>query len=278
MHQWVKNLLVLAPTLAAHQFGQALSASLVAFVSFSLCASSLYILNDLLDLESDRAHPRKRLRPFAAGDLSSKAGIWCAIALFAGSIVIALLLPPAFVLVLLGYAALSLLYSVVLKNKLLMDVVALACLYGIRLVAGGAASQLEISPWLAAFSLFLFFCLALLKRCAELADQKASEGTTLPGRSYSKQDLPALVSMSAASGFVSVLVLALYVDSDAVRSLYSHPDRIWFACIPYMYWISRMILLTHRGEMHDDPVVFAVKDPVSIVVAIVCAVIVVAAT
>jgi 4-hydroxybenzoate polyprenyltransferase len=277
VHQWVKNLLVLAPALAAHQFGQALAASLIAFVSFSLCASSLYILNDLLDRESDRAHPRKKLRPFAAGNLSSTTGLWFAFVLFAGAVAIALTLPLAFPLVLVGYATVGLLYSVWLKSKLLVDVVVLACLYGIRLQAGGAASELALSPWLVAFSIFLFFCLATIKRCAELADHKASGGTTLPGRGYSTLDLQALISLSAASGLVSVLVLALYVDSDAVHSLYSHPDRLWFACVPYLFWISRMILLTHRGEMHDDPIVFAFNDATSIAVAIVCALIVLAA-
>jgi 4-hydroxybenzoate polyprenyltransferase len=278
MHQWVKNLLVLAPALAAHQFGAALSASLIAFVSLSLCASSLYFLNDILDRESDQAHPRKRFRPIASGDLSPATGIWFAALLFVGSVAIALLLPSDFLLAIVGYAALSLLYSLWLKSRLLIDVVVLACLYGVRLIAGGAASQVAISPWLAAFSLFLFFCLAILKRCAELAGKKEAGGTALPGRSYSTMDLPALISMSAASGFVSVLVLALYVDSEAVRALYSHPDRIWLACIPCLFWITRMILLTHRGEMHDDPVVFAVKDPVSIFVAVICALIVVVAT
>jgi 4-hydroxybenzoate polyprenyltransferase len=176
-----------------------------------------------------------------------------------------------------GYATVGLLYSVWLKSKLLVDVVVLACLYGIRLQAGGAASELALSPWLVAFSIFLFFCLATIKRCAELADHKASGGTTLPGRGYSTLDLQALISLSAASGLVSVLVLALYVDSDAVHSLYSHPDRLWFACVPYLFWISRMILLTHRGEMHDDPIVFAFNDATSIAVAIVCALIVLAA-
>ena len=273
LHQWLKNLLILVPALAAHRFDAALFGSVLAFVSFSLCASSVYILNDLLDLGSDRAHARKRRRPFAAGRLPLVGGAMLVPVLLAISGGIALLLPAKFLLVIGGYYALTCAYSFSLKRKMLVDVVALACLYGTRLLAGSAATGIVLSPWLGALSIFLFFCLALVKRCAELADRKANGGGAVAGRGYTSDDLPALQAMSAASGFVAVLVFALYVDSPAVRVLYSHPDRLWIISVLILYWVSRMLLLTHRGHMHDDPVVFAAKDRVSLMIAAGCAVV-----
>jgi 4-hydroxybenzoate polyprenyltransferase len=275
-HQWLKNLLVFVPAFAAHEFGTGLATAAVAFLSFSLCASGVYILNDLLDRNHDRAHPRKRFRPLASGALGFAAGQRLALALLLAAVLVGLSLPAQFLLILLGYFALTGVYSLRLKQMLLIDIVVLACLYGVRLAAGGAASGIELSPWLAVFSLFLFFCLATVKRCAELADRKASGGTILEGRPYRTDDLPALFAMAAASGFVSILVLALYVNSDVVRSAYSHPEGLWFACIPFMLWISRILLLTHRGEMHDDPIVFAATDRASLAFAFACGLIVIA--
>lgn len=271
LHQWLKNILILLPALAAHRLGGALFSCILGFVSFSLCASSVYVLNDLLDLRSDRAHARKRLRPFAAGRIPLIKGALLFPALLVSSLLIALMLPWRFLLVLAGYYALTCAYSFWLKRQTLVDVVTLACLYGIRLVAGSAAASIILSPWLVAFSIFLFFCLALVKRCAELVDRKArgKEGI-LVGRGYSTEDIPALQAMSAASGFVSVLVLALYVDGPAVRALYSHPGRLWAIAVLLLYWVSRTILLTHRGLMHDDPVVFAAKDRTSLLIAFGC--------
>lgn len=270
VHQWLKNLLILVPAIAAHQFGAPLFNSMIAFVSFSLCASSVYILNDLVDLRSDRAHERKRHRPFASGAIPLVQGAFIAPALLVLSVGIGLFLPPKFLLILFGYYALTCSYSFWLKRKALVDVVSLACLYGTRLLAGGAASGLALSPWLAAFSIFLFFCLALVKRCAELGDRQESPGALVPGRGYRADDLPALMSMAASSGFVSVLVMALYLNSDAVRTMYSRPKDIWVICVFLMLWISRTLLLTHRGQMHDDPVVFAAKDRVSAFIAVAC--------
>lgn len=267
-HQWLKNLLVFVPTLAAHDFGTGLATSAVAFLSFSLCASAVYILNDLLDREHDRAHPRKRFRPVTSGALPAAAALRLSFVLLLASVLVAFSLPSRFLLVLLGYFALSALYSLWLKQMLLVDVVTLACLYGARLAAGAAASGIALSPWLAAFSLFIFFCLAMVKRCAELADKEAGGGKMIKGRAYSADDLPALFTMAAASGFVSILVLALYVNSDAVRGAYAHPEWMWFVCIPFTLWITRVLLLTHRGEMHDDPIVFAATDWMSLAVAV----------
>ena len=263
VHQWLKNILIFAPALAAHQFGTALFASFLAFASFSLCASSVYILNDLLDLRNDRAHPRKRLRPFAAGRIPIVHGVAQVPGLLLGSLAVALFLPFEFVLVLIGYLFLTCAYSLELKRRMIVDVVALACLYGSRLAAGGAATGVPLSPWLIAFAMFLFFSLALMKRWAELADHLHSGRGDPLGRGYQLDDLPVIRSMATASGYVSVLVLALYINGDAVSALYRHPDRLWLNCVLLLFWVSRMIMVTHRGRMHDDPLVFASTDRIS---------------
>jgi 4-hydroxybenzoate polyprenyltransferase len=264
VHQWLKNLLVFAPALAAHRFGDALIVSLVAFISFSLCASSVYILNDLIDLRNDRAHPRKRFRPIAARQVPITHAVALFPTLLLASFGIALFLPTNFVFVLAAYFFLTCAYSLELKRRMLVDVVALACLYGSRLVAGGAATGLQLSPWLMAFAIFLFFSLALIKRCTELVDNLVKgKGDSSMGRGYRLDDLPVLRSMATASGYVSVLVLALYINGAAVTALYGHPDRLWLNCILLLFWISRMIMVAHRGQMHDDPLVFAVSDRVS---------------
>lgn len=274
IHQWLKNSLIFIPALAAHQVGFPIFWSVIAFFSFSLCASSVYILNDLLDLRGDRAHPRKRRRPFASGDLSITAGFVLIPLLFFASIALALALPASFMAVLFGYYALTCAYSFYLKRKLLVDVVVLACLYGSRIVAGAAAASVIISPWLTVFAIFFFLGLAIVKRCAELSDRKHTGMGNPIGRAYYIEDLPLLEAMSIASGYVAVLVLALYVQSEFVTVLYTHSDRLWLLCIPLIYWISRMTILTKRGIMHDDPVVFAVKDRVSQMVAVSCALII----
>lgn len=262
-HQWLKNVLVFVPALAAHTLVADLFACLVAFISFNLCASSVYILNDLLDLRSDRAHARKRHRPFAAGTVPIRHGAALVPVLLVAAFALALLLPPAFLAVLAGYYLLTCLYSLVLKKHVVVDVVALACLYGSRLLAGAAAASLPLSPWLIAFATFFFLCLAFVKRCSELiSHQRRGDGDPL-GRGYRLSDLPALQAMAAASGYLSTLVLALYLNSDAVRVLYAHPNRLWLICVIVLFWISRTLLLTHRGEVHDDPVIFAATDRTS---------------
>jgi 4-hydroxybenzoate polyprenyltransferase len=272
-HQWVKNILVFAPALAAHRFDDTLLASLLAFVSFCLCASSVYVINDLLDLRNDRAHPVKRLRPFAAGRIPVIHGVALVPVLLLGSLVIAAFLPVEFVLVLVTYFVLTCAYSLDLKRRMLVDVVALACLYGSRLAAGGAATGVPLSPWLAAFAIFLFFSLALIKRVGELTDHLDKGRGEPTGRGYRLDDLPMLRSMATASGYVSVLVLALYINGDIVRDLYGHPDRLWLNCILLLFWISRMILVTHRGQMHADPLVFAATDRSSQLIMLACIVI-----
>ena len=264
-HQWLKNVLVFLPMLAAHELGLVtIFQALLAFVAFSLTASSVYLLNDLLDLDSDRAHPRKRARPFASGALPLRYGTFMAPALLLAGLVISLILGWPFVLVMAGYYVTTTAYSFNLKRRLVVDICTLAGLYTLRIVAGGAAAGIPLSVWLLAFSIFFFFALAAMKRQAELVSGAASGEVKAHGRGYHIDDLPFVANMAVSSGYVSVLVMALYLNSDAVRELYDTPGVLWGICLVLLYWISRMVMITHRGWMHDDPVVFAARDRVSI--------------
>lgn len=263
-HQWLKNLLVFVPMLMAQQFAVATFAqSVAAFMSFCLVASSVYLFNDLLDLSADRAHPRKRNRPFASGALPISHGTFLAPLVFLGGIAIALSVGVLFAGVMLAYYATSVAYSVHLKRRLIIDICVLAGLYALRLVAGAAATHIHLSVWLLAFSIFFFFSLAAIKRQAELIDGVASGRVTIHGRGYRPGDVSLIASMATASGYVSILVMALYVNSPAVRELYSQPQVLWGICLVLLYWISRMVMVTHRGRMHDDPIVYAVRDNIS---------------
>jgi 4-hydroxybenzoate polyprenyltransferase/phosphoglycolate phosphatase-like HAD superfamily hydrolase len=263
-HQWAKNLLVFLPMLAAHRLDAVtLGQSALAFVAFSLIASAIYLLNDLLDLDADRAHPRKRTRPFAAGALPLAQGGLAAPALLVAGLGCAALLGPGFLGVMLGYVVVTSAYSLSLKRRLVIDICVLAGLYTLRIFAGGAATGIPLSVWLLAFSIFLFFSLAAVKRQAELVDGAAAGRSGAHGRGYQVEDLPIVSGMAIASGYVSVLVMALYLTSPEVKSLYAAPQLLWGICLVLLYWISRVVMLTHRGRMHDDPVVFALRDPVS---------------
>jgi 4-hydroxybenzoate polyprenyltransferase len=269
LHQWIKNLLVFVPLLTAHLAldPQSVLHSTLAFTAFGLCASSVYLLNDLLDLPSDRAHPRKRNRPFAAGQLSLLAGLALAPLLLAAAFALAALaLPGRFVLALAGYYLLTLAYSLALKRVEMLDVVVLAALYTARIVAGTFALAIALSFWLLAFSMFLFLSLALVKRYTELAVMREQGLTQAAGRGYRTDDLPMLGALGAAAGYLSVLVLALYINSANSHTLYGQPKALWLLCPLLLYWISRVWLLTQRGRMHDDPLLFALRDPVSLAV------------
>lgn len=272
VHQWLKNLLLPIPTLAAHEFDAIrLITCALAFVAFCLCASSVYVLNDLVDLGRDRAHPRKRRRPFASGAVPVAHGFLMVPVLLAGAFALGAAVGPHFLAVLLGYYALTLTYSLWLKRQMMIDVVVLACLYGLRLVAGGVAAGVAVSSWLAAFSLFLFCSLALLKRCTELIARMAKGPGDPAGRDYQQRDLAMLEALAAASGFTAILVFALYLNSEAVKALYHAPSRLSMLCVIMVYWLGRVLLLAHRGEMHDDPVVFAATDRTSLVCVAVAA-------
>jgi 4-hydroxybenzoate polyprenyltransferase len=264
-HQWLKNVLIAVPAIAAHQTAiEPLGYLLVAAIAFSLCASAGYILNDLFDREHDRQHPRKKHRPFSRGALSPTFGVVLALGLLVSAILISLALPRSFLAVICAYFAVTLCYSSFLKQLLMIDVVVLACLYGLRVIAGGVATGIMLSEWLIAFCVFFFVSLALVKRSAEIRNAMRELGTQLPGRGYKVEDLPVILALAAAAGFVSVLILALYLDSPNVRAIYTHPSVLWGVGLILIFWIGRVVLLTGRGDMHDDPVVFAVTDKISL--------------
>lgn len=265
-HQWAKNVLLFLPILAAHRAGdrEALLRVGLAFVSFSLVASSVYVLNDVLDVEADRQHPRKRHRPFASGALGPGTGFALVLGLLAAGAGMAVLLPPMFGVALAAYWLVTSAYSAWLKRVAIVDVLVLAGLYTARIYAGAFAAGVPVSEWLASFSLFFFLSLAALKRAAEIGRR----GESLPGRGYHGEDQAPVAMMGIASGYVSVLVLALYVSHPEVTRLYRHPAWLWGLCVLALYWISRIWLLAWRGEMHDDPVVFAIRDGASWAVAV----------
>lgn len=264
-HQWLKNLLIFIPMLLAHDLtGASFLIALTAFVAFSLVASSVYVLNDLVDLSADRAHPRKRRRPFASGALPLSAGLWLAPGLLISGVVLGALAGPLFLLVLLFYYLCTLAYSLVLKRIAVIDICMLAGLYTLRVIAGGAATMNAPSVWLLGFSIFFFLALAAVKRQAELVDMTARGDEAAPGRGYQRDDLPLITMMALASGYVSVLVAGLYLTSDSVTELYPFPSLLWGICAVLIYWVSRIVMLTHRQRMHDDPIVFAVTDKVSL--------------
>jgi 4-hydroxybenzoate polyprenyltransferase len=265
-HQWLKNLLLFMPLLAAHRIngmGDWLLLAL-AFLSFSLCASSVYIANDLLDLDSDRVHPRKRLRPFASGRLSIAHGVLMAPVLLLLSGMVGAQVGPGFLAWLAVYFLVTCAYSMVLKRLIVVDCLALALLYTLRIVAGAAAVNLELSFWLLAFSVFLFLSLAFVKRYAELEVQILKGKVKAHGRGYYTTDAPLVQGMGLSSGYAAAMVLALYLNSEAVTRLYRTPEVIWGAVPVLLFWINWMWVKAHRGEMHDDPLVFAVKDRASI--------------
>jgi 4-hydroxybenzoate polyprenyltransferase/phosphoserine phosphatase len=271
VHHWTKNLLLFVALLAAHRLTdlQAWLFLAVAFGAFNLCASAVYIANDLLDLQNDRQHPRKRDRPFASGALSIRQGLllmpWLAVVAFA----LAWPVGKAFTAWLAGYLVLTTLYSFWLKRVALIDCLTLACLYMLRVIAGAEAAGVELSFWLLAFSGFLFLSLAFVKRYAELlvVTGDVHTTTTVHGRGYVVADASSIQQFGVASGYGAVLVLALYLDSDAVALLYATPALVW-ATVPVMLcWISWIWLCASRGQMHDDPLVFAFRDKASLLAA-----------
>lgn len=274
LHQWVKNLLVFLPLLGAHLFfdSQAIWQTTLAFLAFSLCASAVYLINDLIDLPADRSHPRKRHRPFAAGHLPIAAGLALVPALLLAALLLALCLPERFALVLAGYFLLTLAYTFRLKRVEIVDVIVLAMLYTARIIAGAVAIPVAASFWLLAFIMFLFLSLALIKRYTELVVARDSGREEAFGRTYRIDDLPLIGALGIAAGYLSVLVLALYVNNSGESTeLYAQPKMLWLLCPMLLYWISRAWMLTHRGRMHDDPLLFAVRDPVSLVILLLTA-------
>jgi 4-hydroxybenzoate polyprenyltransferase len=277
LHHWAKNALVLVPLAAAHRVAEPglLARVAVAFLAFGLVASSVYVLNDLLDVEADRRHPRKRHRPFASGALPGWYGAAIVPLLLILAALVASTLPAPFQLVLAAYLGLTAAYSFGLKRQPVLDVCVLAALYTARLFAGGAATGIEVSQWLATFAGFLFLSLAFLKRASELVQ---GDPASLPGRGYVSIDREAVFSLGAASGYAAVVVLGLYLSSDEVLTLYAHPGWLWALPPLLLYWVSRMWVKARRGAVHDDPLVHAFKDPASWAVAAAGAIAVLAGT
>jgi 4-hydroxybenzoate polyprenyltransferase/phosphoserine phosphatase len=268
LHQWLKNLLIFVPLLAAHRYTEWLLVvdALLAFLSFSLCASSVYILNDLLDLRDDRHHVRKRSRSFASGQLSVQSGLIASPLLLMAALGLGIwLLPNVFTIGLACYYTLTLAYSIWLKRRMVIDVITLAALYTLRILVGALALGIPLSFWLLAFSMFIFLSLALVKRYAELFQvREQSKEDKARGRGYFTDDLSMIASLGAASGYMAVMVLALYINDGRTTQLYSHQEFIWLACPLLLTWITRVWMLTHRGAMNEDPVIFAVRDRVSL--------------
>lgn len=262
---WVKNVLVFVPLVAGHKIFEIdlVLRACIAFAAFSLTASSVYIVNDLADLASDRKHPIKRKRPFAAGDLPVQIGFWAAPALLLAGLGLAAFLGQASLGVLLVYLALTFVYTFFLKRKLLTDVFALAILYTLRMLEGGAATGVLCSMWLLAFSVFQFLSLAFLKRSAELSELTRRHVQETAGRSYFTWDLVQVNVFGVTAAYMSSLVLGLYVAGDHVRILYQQPAWLWMLVPMHLYWMSRAWILSHRGAMNEDPIVFAFGDRVT---------------
>jgi len=262
LHQWLKNLLIFVPLVMAHQVNdpQLVVQAIIAFLAFGLCASSVYLLNDLLDLPDDRRHPTKRRRPFAAGSISIAGGALLMPILLVSAFVLALVLPIEFLGALALYYAVTLAYSLRLKRAALVDVLTLAGLYTVRIIAGAAAVSVVPSFWLLAFSMFFFLSLALVKRFTELRLMEQDDRTTSSGRGYRTSDLEALSQFGSASAYGAILVLALYINSEAVQGLYTHPEVIWLLCPLLLYLVTRIWLLARRDQLDEDPVVFLIRD------------------
>ncbi len=268
-HQWAKNLLLFLPLILAHAWFDAArwGHAVLAFVAFCACASAVYICNDLLDLDSDRAHPRKRQRPFAAGTLPIVWGPPLMFGLLVVAFGIAALMPPTFLGLLALYLALSTTYSFWLKRKAMIDVIVLSGLYTLRILAGGVATDTQVSEWLMALSIFLFTSLAFSKRYSELSRLHEEGQESARGRGYRPCDLGVIESLGASCGYISVLVLALYIHGPDVHQSYRLQWPLWLVCPLLMYWISRIWLLSRRGQLSEDPIVFTLRDRVSWIVA-----------
>ncbi len=279
-HQWLKNILIFIPLIAAHRFYEMelFRSSFLGFLSFSMGASAVYVFNDLFDLEADRRHQDKRRRPFASGSLTIKQGLFTFVLLLLASLSIGKLLAPDFRFLIALYLCLSTVYSIFLKRLILWDIVVLACLYTLRILAGGAATTIPISEWLMAFSMFFFFNLACLKRFSELETIRHHEERRSRGRGYRVEDLQTMHILGIGSGLLSVLVFALYLHSDNVRLLYLWPLRLWLICPVLIYWIGQMWIMAGRGQIHSDTVVFAAKEKSSYVALALIAVIIIMAT
>ena len=277
-HQWAKNALVFVPILTSHRFTDShiLIQDALAFFSFNFIASSVYLLNDMLDLEADRAHTSKRSRALAAGQVSVPIAVGVCLFLFVAGVMIGIPCGAGFLFFVALYLVGNVAYSIWLKRVVMLDVVVLACFYALRLLAGGAATGIGCSDWLLAFSVFFFFCLAMVKRYSEL--RELGYAAAPAGRGYLQTDLASIGTFGVSSGLISVLVLVLYVMSPEVRILYQRPTLLLLLCPLFLYWVTRLWLKANRGEVPQDPVVFALTDRTSYIAGVLAALILYAAT
>jgi 4-hydroxybenzoate polyprenyltransferase len=278
VHQYLKNALVFLPLLTSHSFdAHSILLSISAVIAFSLSASAVYILNDLVDLDADRGHPSKRTRPLAAGEVDLLAALLAVPVLIGTSLALALFVSLPFLVVILGYLALTTAYSFWLKRKMLVDVVVLALLYTSRVVGGAVAISVPVSEWILAFSLFAFVALALIKRHTELSVRLDRNLPNPSNRNYEVGDLGVITALAAASAMNAVTVFALYIASDTVQRLYTRPQLLWLVCPILIYWLGRCLMMAQRRLLDDDPIVFALKDRISRLTIVTICLIVVAA-
>jgi 4-hydroxybenzoate polyprenyltransferase len=268
-HQWSKNLLVFVSLLVGHQYGDTavVTATTLVFASFCLAASGGYIVNDLMDLEDDRHHPRKRLRPLAAGEVSPVPALIVAALLIGGALALAATISTPVLACVGAYLLSTLFYSLYLKRKMMIDIVALAGLYTIRIIGGVAVVHAVPSFWLLGFAMFLFTSLATLKRYVELRERSTQALEDHSVRAYRVEELPVLGAVGVANGFLAVLVLAFYMNSAEVQALYATVLPLWLLCPLFMYWIGRTWLLASRGIVDSDPILFALRDRLSYAMA-----------
>ena len=283
-HQWIKNSLLIVPLVLAHQLAtqENLLQLLFAFISFSGVASAMYLVNDMVDLQADRSHPNKRSRPIASGQLSIPRALLLTVTLGVISLLTAFLaLSAQFGLILILYLVASGCYSLWLKRLAIIDVLLLASLYTTRILAGGLAVDVPVSEWLIAFSMFLFTSLAFAKRYVELTslDENAADVLAVRRRGYQRADSGIIETMGMTAGYLAVLVLALYINSKEMFELYHNNWALWIICVLLLYWLSRLWLLAKRGQLPDDPVLFAIKDRTSwLIAALVATLLLLAAT
>jgi len=269
LHQWSKNVLVAVPLIVSQSFDiVSLQLVVIGFIALCLLASATYIANDFFDLSADRHHSSKHKRPLACGEVSLFSGALVMLALFIASGIVTSVLPPQCQIALLIYLLTTLSYSALFKRVLLLDVIVLAFLYTLRVIIGARVISVEPSIWLLAFSMFIFFSLALVKRYSELFSYSGDHAVNIPGRGYKAVDQSILATMGVSSGFVSVLVVALYINESASTASYQRPEFLWGVCPILLYWIGSMWIRTARGEMHEDPIAYALSDVASIVSAI----------
>ncbi len=262
VHQWMKNLLLFVPLLTAFSFLDVwkLVTTVIAFFAFSFAASASYVLNDLWDLENDRAHPRKRLRPFASGRIPIAQGLLASGVALVVALALASAVSRSFLLMLLLYLALTSAYSWLLKERALIDVLTLSLLYTLRIIAGSVAIGIPASSWLLAFSAFIFLSLALVKRCAELVSLEQSGQEEAPGRDYRVGDLAVLWPLGVGAALSAVVVFGLFISAEETRGRYATPELLWLVALGLVYWLARLWIKTSRGRMDDDPLVYAIKD------------------